>query len=133
MEIASAEPPVWKYQRQFDYGEGVSTLAQRPDLMHDTALKRLSDEQVRTFIANGHITLQPDLPAAFHREMFDRFVEIIGDDNDHNPGNNLLPLVPELQLVFDDPVIRGALTSVLGADYMMHPQSGDDGTGHSRE
>lgn len=121
MEIASAEPPVWKYQRQFDYGEGVSTLAQRPDLMHDAALRRLSDEQVRTFIANGHITLQPDLPAAFHREMFDRFVEIIGEDNDHNPGNNLLPLVPELQLVFDDPVIRGALTSVLGADYMMHP------------
>ncbi len=121
MEIASVAPPVWKYQRQFDYGEGVSTLEQRPSLMHDAALKRLSDEQVRTFIANGYITLQPDLPAEFHREMFDRFVELIAEDNDHNPGNNLLPLVPELQLVFDDPVIRGALTSVLGEEHMMHP------------
>ena len=121
MEIASAEPPVWKYQRQFDYAEGVSTLEQRASLLQDAALKRLSDEQVRSFIANGYLTLQPDLPAEFHREMFDRFVELIGDDNDHNPGNNLLPIVPELQLVFDDPVIRGALTSALGEGYMMHP------------
>ena len=131
MEIASAGQPVrndeqrfdftWKYQRQFDFGDGVSTLAQRPDLLQDPAPKLLSDEQVRTFIANGYLTLQPELPTEFHREMFDRFVELIGEDNDHNPGNNLLPLVPELQLVFDDPVIKGALTSVLGEGYMMHP------------
>ena len=59
---------------------------------------------MRTFIANGNLTLQPDLPAEFHREMFDRFAGLIGSDNDYNPGNNLLPVVPELQLVFDDPV-----------------------------
>ena len=121
MESAAAKPPVWKYQRQFDFAEGVSTLEQRPGLLRDEAPKLLSDEQVRSFVANGHLTLQPDLPAAFHREMFDRFTGLIGSDNEHNPGNNLLPVVPELQLVFDDPVIRGALTSVLGAGYMMHP------------
>ena len=121
MEIAGATPPVWKYQRQFDYADGVSTLEQRPSLLRDTAPRLLSDEQVRTFVANGCLTLQPELPAEFHRGMFDRFVELIGDDNDHNPGNNLLPVVPELQLVFDDPVIKGALTSVLGEGYMMHP------------
>ena len=120
MESAAA-PPVWKYQRQFDHAEGISTLEQRPGLLRDAAPKRLSDEQVRTFIANGHLALQPDLPAAFHREMFDRFAELLGEDNVHNPGNNLLPVVPELQLVFDDPVIKGALTSVLGEGYMMHP------------
>ena len=121
METAAVKPPVWKYQRQFDFAEGVSTLDQRPSLLRDETPKLLSDEQVRAFIANGCLTLQPELPAAFHREMFDRFVGIIGSDNDHNPGNNLLPLVPELQLVFDDPVIKGALKSVLGEDYMMHP------------
>ena len=121
MEIASADPPVWKYQRQFEYADGVSTLEQRPSLLQDAALKRLSDEQVRTFIANGYLTLQPDLPAEFHREMFERFSGLIGSDNDYNPGNNLLPVVPELQLVFDDPVIKGALASVLGEGYMMHP------------
>ena len=121
MEIAATNPPVWKYQRQFDFAEGVSTIDQRPNLLGDTAPRLLSDEQVRTFLANGCLTLQPDLPAEFHREMYDRFVGLIGDDNDHNPGNNLLPVVPELQLVFDDPVIKGALTSVLGEGYMMHP------------
>ena len=121
MEIAAANPPVWKYQRQFDYADGVATLEQRPSLLRDTPSRRLSDEQVRAFLANGHLTLQPELPAGFHREMFERFVGLIGDDNDFNPGNNLLPVVPELQLVFDDPVIKGALTSVLGEGYMMHP------------
>lgn len=36
-------------------------------------------------------------------------------------GNNLLPLVPELAEFFEDPVVKGALVSVLGNDYSMHP------------
>lgn len=114
-------PPEWKYQRQFDYGEGVATGGRRPDLLAPTQPQLLSDEQIREFIANGCLTLQPALPQDFHDDMFARFVDIIGDDNDDNPGNNLLPVVPELQLLYDDPVIKGALTSVLGDGYMMHP------------
>lgn len=39
-----------------------------------------------------------------------------------NPGNNILPRVPEVQEVFfRHPVIQGALTNVLGANYIMHP------------
>lgn len=121
METAVERPPVWKYQRQFDYGEGVSTLEHRPNLLTDPEPKLLDDEQVREFLANGCLALQPALPEEFHRRTFERFVELIGEDNDHNPGNNLLPVVPELQLVFDDPVVKGALTSVLGEGYMMHP------------
>ena len=37
-----------------------------------------------------------------------------------NPGNNLLPRIRELRKVFDHPVVTGALTSVLGPNYMMH-------------
>ena len=114
-------PPEWKYQRQFDYSDGISTGARRPDLLAPTQTVPLTDDQVRRFVANGHLTLQPTLPRAFHDDMFARFVELIGDDNDDNPGNNLLPLVPELQLLYDDPVIKGALASVLGDDFMMHP------------
>ena len=117
----AAKPPVWKYQRQFDYGDGVSTAERRPDLLTDATPQLLNDEQVRTFLATGYLTLQPELPAAFHRALFDKFIGLIGDDNEDNPGNNLLPIVPELQLVYDDPVIKGALTSLLGANYMMHP------------
>jgi hypothetical protein len=38
-----------------------------------------------------------------------------------NPGNNILPAVPEMQIVLDSPVVRGALTSVLGRNYVLHP------------
>jgi hypothetical protein len=37
-----------------------------------------------------------------------------------NPGNNILPVMPALQQVFDDPVVRGALTGLLGEQYVMH-------------
>ncbi len=111
----------WRYQRQFDYDEGRSTAIRRPDLLADTVPQLLSDEQVREFMANGVLSLQPNLPLSFHQDMFDRFAAILGSDNDDNPGNNLLPVVPELQLLYDDPVVKGALTSVLGQNYMMHP------------
>ncbi|MGF1623478.1 MAG: HEAT repeat domain-containing protein [Alphaproteobacteria bacterium] len=111
----------WKYQRQFDYGDGVATQVQRPDLLRETTPRLLDDGQLRQFLANGFLLLQPDLPLDFHQDLYSRFERIVGDDNDDNPGNNLLPLVPELQLVFDDPVVKGALTSVLGDNYLMHP------------
>jgi HEAT repeat protein len=113
--------PEWKYQRQFQHGDGMQTAGKRLPIFSDAAPKLLSDAQIRSFLANGFLTLRTDLPAEYHEEMFRRFEEIIGDDNDDNPGNNLLPLLPELNRVFDDPVVRGALTSVLGPDYLMHP------------
>lgn len=118
---AQESTPVWKYQRQFDYGDGVMTHESRPDLLQRHSPRLLNDEQVRSFLANGYLLLQPDLPESFHQSLYNRFVEIVGDDNDDNPGNNLLPVVPEMQLVFEDPVVSGALTSVLGDNYLMHP------------
>ncbi|MEZ5666939.1 MAG: HEAT repeat domain-containing protein [Alphaproteobacteria bacterium] len=120
MEVRE-RPPEWRYQRQFLYEEGVVTQARRPDLLRPVTPKLLDDDQVRQFLANGYLLLQPELPAEFHQDLYRRFDRIIGSDNDDNPGNNLLPLVPELQLVFDDPVVKGALTSVLGDGYLMHP------------
>src|SRR5207249_2625200 len=38
-----------------------------------------------------------------------------------NVGNRILEQVPALQQVYDHPAVRGALTSVLGPDYLMHP------------
>lgn len=111
----------WKYQRLFDYGEGVATQNQRPDLLAQTEPRLLNDEQMRDFLANGYLLLNSELPPEFHQTLFERFEKIVGADNDDNPGNNLLPVVPELQLVFDGPVVKGALTSVLGENYLMHP------------
>ena len=69
----------------------------------------------------GICCLQTQLPESFHRAIYERFDTLIGDDAKLNPGNNLLPAVPELNRIFADPVVRGALTSVVGPDYVMHP------------
>ena len=121
-ELTEGRAPEWKYQRQFDHGEGVSTRTRRASLVVEKEPVLLDDERMRFFLANGYLTLTPQLPASFHQDMFDRFLELAGDDNDANPGNNLLPVVPEMSLIFEDPVVKGALTSVLGDGYMMHPQ-----------
>ena len=38
-----------------------------------------------------------------------------------NPLNNILPQVPEIRQVLEAPQVRGALTSLLGNGYIMHP------------
>jgi len=38
-----------------------------------------------------------------------------------NPGNNLLPRFSEVGDIIQNPVVRGALTSVVGPDYTIHP------------
>ncbi|MGI9333818.1 MAG: HEAT repeat domain-containing protein [Gammaproteobacteria bacterium] len=111
----------WKYRRQFDYSDGVNSTQRRLAPRSDAPPVLLGDTDLRFFLANGFVQITPDLDAGFHARMFERCSELVGEDNDHNPGNNLLPLVPELNLVFEDPVVRGALGSVLGPDYLMHP------------
>ena len=41
-------------------------------------------------------------------------------DGRANPLNNILPMVPELYEVLFAPQVRGALTSILGNDYVLH-------------
>ncbi len=79
----------------------------------------LSDEQMRQFVAHGFVALKTDFPAEFHAAMSQKIREVMNKEG--NPGNNILPRVPEMQAVFRHPVIQGALTSVLGPEYIMHP------------
>lgn len=79
----------------------------------------LTNEQLRQFIASGYLPLQSSLPPTYHRLIFERFDEI--HQSHGHFGNNLLPLVPELGELFEDPVVKGALQTVLGTEYSMHP------------
>ena len=79
----------------------------------------LSDEQLRQFIAAGFLPLQSSLPASYHRLIFKRFDQI--SQSYGHFGNNLLPLVPEIGELFEDPIVKGALQTVLGKEYSMHP------------
>lgn len=81
----------------------------------------LTDEQMQKFIAHGYLCLKTALPDSFHRHIYERFDKLIGGAESNNPGNNLLPAVPEINEVFVDPVVTGALTSVVGHGYAMHP------------
>ena len=87
----------------------------------------LNDEQIRHFIVNGYVNVTADLPTHVHETIYDKTDELFAGamdfrgDGQHNPLNNILPLVPELQFVLESPEVRGALTSVLGNGYVMHP------------
>ena len=79
----------------------------------------LSDAQMREFIVNGFVTVTTELSAEFHDAIYEKTMSVF--DKEGNPGNNLLPRIPEIQQIFEDPNVRGALTSLLGADYYMQP------------
>ncbi len=92
-------------------------------------MKLLNDAQMRSFMANGYITLQPGLPESFHNDIYgefdklipDGYSEIPGKQKLNNPGNNILPMLPQLMDLFEDDVIRGGLTSLLGEGYILEP------------
>ncbi|MCX6048618.1 MAG: HEAT repeat domain-containing protein [Chloroflexi bacterium] len=79
----------------------------------------LTDDQMRQFISHGYLVLKADFSKEFHETMRRKIEEVMAKEG--NPGNNILPRVPEIQDVFDHPTVSGALTSVLGPDYIMHP------------
>ncbi|MDE0483007.1 MAG: HEAT repeat domain-containing protein [Candidatus Poribacteria bacterium] len=86
--------------------------------MMQTHFNLFSDEQMRDFIVNGYVTVKTDLPRSVHETIYRKTQEYT--EKEGNLGNNIFPRVPELQAVFDDPVVRGAFTSILGQNYVMH-------------
>ena len=79
----------------------------------------LNDDAMRDFIVKGYVVVKPALPPDFHKSVFQQTLGLV--EKGENLGNNLLlPKVPMLQQVFDDPAVRGALTSVLGQNYVMN-------------
>lgn len=76
------------------------------------------DEAMRDFLVNGYCVLKTDFPPEFHEGIFEKTKKVLAEEG--NPGNNILPRIPEVQQVFDHPVVVGALTSLLGPNYVMH-------------
>src|SRR5262245_59603129 len=84
-----------------------------------TPAQFLDDQTMARFIRDGVVTVQTSLPRSFHDDLRQRVVGVL--EREGNWDNNILPRVPELRLVWDDPAVRGALTSLLGPTYAMHP------------
>ena len=79
----------------------------------------LTDEQMQHFIVNGYINIKTDLPADFHEAIFQQTEAVF--EKEGNPGNNLIPRIPDIQEIFDHPVVDGALTGLVGPNYYTHP------------
>ena len=99
-------------------------------------LKLLTPQQIQEFLVNGFLVLKADQDAAFFGALFEHCNRMLAERKG-NEGNNILPHMPEIQEIFDCPTIKGALTSLLGPRYMMHPhrhmhtnQKGEGGGWH---
>ncbi len=79
----------------------------------------LTDDQMRQFISRGYLVLQTDFPKEFHEGLNAKLNEVM--DKEGNPGNNLLPRFSEVGDIIQNPIVRGALASVVGHDYTIHP------------
>ncbi|MCY3858334.1 MAG: HEAT repeat domain-containing protein [Gammaproteobacteria bacterium] len=79
----------------------------------------LTDEQVRQFIVDGCIALKPDVDPAVHVKIDEKLR--FATEKEFPPGNNVLSRVPEIWQILRAPNIRGALTSLLGPNYYVHP------------
>ena len=79
----------------------------------------LNDRTVREFITHGYTLVQSDLPPEFHHAVCAKLDATLKAEG--NLGNNVLPRIPEIGQVFTSPSVHGALHSLLGPGYSMHP------------
>lgn len=90
----------------------------------------LDDNQMARFLRDGFVILDPDgLGDEFHATMYDAACRVhdearaVGGDSTHLQiiGDNLRARIPGLERLLTDPTVAGALTSVLGEGYFLHP------------
>ena len=80
----------------------------------------LNDDQVHDFIANGFLRLEPDVAETLHNNIA-RDIEFAIEKENGSYGNNIVSRVPALWDIIRSRRIDGALTSLLGPNYYVHP------------
>ncbi len=79
----------------------------------------LDDEQVRSFIVNGMLVLKADVDSSTHKKINSQLTYCC--QNETWLGNNLLSRIPLIHEVLRSPAINGALISLVGPNYYLHP------------
>ena len=79
----------------------------------------LTDDQIRQFIVDGYLVLESDLPRELHQRIYEQLSTSLYEES--NPGNNILPRVGAFERILELPEVRGALTGILGKNYLLHP------------
>jgi HEAT repeat protein len=79
----------------------------------------LTDAQIQNYLINGYTTVQTAHSPTFHQSILHQIETLFATTG--NPGNDILPKVPDLNQILQDPAVHGALASILGPDYIVHP------------
>ena len=79
----------------------------------------LTDAQVQAYLTNGYTTVQTAHPPAVHQNIHQRIETLFATEG--NPGNDILPKIPDLYQILRDPAVDGPLQSLLGPSYLIHP------------
>ena len=95
-----------------------------------TAGLPLDGEQLGRYLRDGFVVLTPDdLDADFHAAMFEAGCQVWDEARalPEQPvhlqvvGDNLRARIPQLERLLDSPTVQGALVSVLGDGFLLHP------------
>jgi hypothetical protein len=78
----------------------------------------LDDAAIVKFIIDGYLLIETDFPDEFHDAICRQIDAIF--EKEGNPGDAILDKGADLHQVYQDPRVRGALTSILGMDYAMN-------------
>ena len=93
-------------------------------------LPLLDDEQMTQYLRDGYVVFSPsELDNGFHDALYDAACEVhdearaIGGDSNHLQviGDNLRARIPALEDFLNAGTVQGALISVLGEDFVLHP------------
>ena len=82
-------------------------------------MAKLNGAQMGQYIRDGYVTVETGLPREFHQDLFGKTGEVF--EKEGNPGNNLVPRLPEVGRVLADPAVTGVLAGIVGDDYFMEP------------
>ena len=81
--------------------------------------KLFDDAAMMDFVREGFVMFHlDDLPSSYHARICEQMEAVI--EKSGNPGNNMLPMVPDLMTMLKHPLVDGALQSILGTDYYVH-------------
>lgn len=96
---------------------------------HATAQPKvlLKDDEVKAFLINGwHILPGPriGLPDALHDRIYDEGISMLAEsDSGQLVAENVTSRIPAVQEICSSPVVSGAIQSLLGEGYALHPHT----------
>lgn len=82
---------------------------------------QITRNEIEGFVKRGFTLAKTNLSEDFHRDIYTQLTRVFQSmRNDFNPHNNILPMIPQLWKVLDDPVIQATITAILGENYLVH-------------